>query len=395
MARMTRILFMHQTSSIGGGSYCLLNIIKRLDRQYFEPIVALQNDGPLAKELNKLNVEVVIFSQMVGIPYNRSLFRIGSISTYLRAQYSLKYFVRLLWKVKADVLYLNNMMIYHYLRIAKEAGLKTVIHIREHWPLNEHKIQLSWARKSVYAYADRLIAINHYSASIFPKKQASIVYDWIDMEDRCKYMPLGNIFGEDMTGKKVFLYMGGLQRIKGAYEVVKTFREKLKDNSYRLLVMGFTKEFSGGSIVKIIKTLMYLVGVPTYEYKVKMLAKKDPRIVCITNMYEIKDIVEQSDCMLSYFTIPHANLALAESIILGTPVIAARTEESEEYSSGGKLAFLFEMNNITDFERAIQNFINCGRHGSPSADERQKVAELFSPGKNASILNHILFDLKV
>ena len=56
--------------------------------------------------------------------------------------------------------------------------------------------------------------------------------------------------------------------------------------------------------------------------------------------------------MVSFFTIPHANLALAESIILQTPAIAARTSESLEYSNDGELAILYELGDIEAFKDA-------------------------------------------
>ena len=90
------------------------------------------------------------------------------------------------------------------------------MHVREHWPLDEHKKQLEWLRKIVYFNCDKLIAINHYSASIFPKKDTTIVYDWIDMSNRYKPIPMNVIFGEDVTGKKILLYTGGLLWIKGS-----------------------------------------------------------------------------------------------------------------------------------------------------------------------------------
>ena len=80
------------------------------------------------------------------------------------------------------------MMLYNYLKSAKKCGCKTILHIREHWPLDEHTIQLQWARKYVYKYADEIIAINKYSASVFPDKKSTIVYDWIDFSDR--YEPI-------------------------------------------------------------------------------------------------------------------------------------------------------------------------------------------------------------
>ena len=392
---MTRVLFVHHTSFIGGGSYCLLNIIKVLDRQYFEPLVLLREEGTLAEELRKLDVNVIFFPQMETVPYNRSLLRRKSLHQYLRVFRSLSPFAKLLESIDADVLYLNNMMIYHYLSVAKKQGMKTVLHVREHWPLDEHKTQLRWAQNAVYKHADKLVAINNYGASMFPQKDATIVYDWIDMDERYKPMPMNDIFGEDMTDKKVFLYTGGIQNIKGAYEVVKTFCKKITNPSYRLLVLGFTKELSGDGLIRIIKSILYRIGFPTYEYKVKMIVRSDKRVVCIPRVYEIKDIIEQSCCMLSYFTIPHANLALAESIILGTPVIAARTQESEEYSLDGELASLFEMNDIDDFEQAIRNFINneTELRAELSHENRQKIADMFSPQQNAKRLNDTLKEL--
>lgn len=386
---------MHQASSIGGGSYCLLNIIKAIDRNQFEPVVALLSEGPLADELRKLGVEVVIFRQMAAIPYNRGLLSRGSLMAYWRVQKSIPALKRMLTEKHIDVLYLNNMMLCRYLQPAKECGCKTVVHVREHWPLNEHKRQLEWARRCVYQYADKMIAINRYSASMFPEKEATIVYDWIDMEGRYKPMPMSEIFGEDMTGKKVFLYMGGMQRIKGAFEVVKAFSDTVKDSNYRLLVMGFTKELSGKGMVGRIKMLMYRLSIPTYEYKVKMLIRKDSRIACMNGVYEIKDIVEQAYGMLSYFTIPHANLAMAESIILGTPVIAAKTEEAEEYSLNGKLASLFEMNNMMAFKQAIRDFIADDNQlrSALTKEEREMVTAMFSKERNIAVLNKTLSEL--
>lgn len=391
---MKRILFMHQASCIGGGSYCLLNVVKAVDKTLFEPVVALKSEGPLAGELRNLGVDVIIFPDMAAIPYNRGLMRRGSLRAYWAVERSKKGLKQLLTTKKIDVVYLNNMMLCRYLQSAKECGCKTVIHVREHWPLDEHRRQLEWAKACVYGYADMMIAINHYSASMFPEKEVTIVYDWIDMDSRYKLMPLSEIFGEDMTGKKVLLYTGGMQRIKGAYEVIRTFVDEIAGKDCRLLVMGFTKELSGTGKKRKIKILMSYLGIPTYEYKVKMLASRDNRIACIPGMYEIKDVLEQVDCVVSYFTIPHANLAMAESIILGTPVIAARTEEAEEYSLDGKLANLYEMNNLKAYTNSVKNHLSGNNPKSEMAiEDRENVRMMFSRERNTEVLNKALREL--
>lgn len=385
---------MHQASSIGGGSYCLLNVVKALDKTIWEPVVALKSHGPLEDELRKIGVEVELFPQMMGIPYNQPL-SLWNIRKYWCVLRSEKACVELLRRERIDVLYLNNIMIAPYLQSAKKVGCKTVVHVREHWPLDEHKKQLEWLRKIIYKNCDKLIAINHFSASIFPKKDATIVYDWIDMSSRYKPLPMRNIFGEDMKGKKVFLYLGGMQRIKGAYEVIKTFIETLKGEEYRLLVLGFTSEISSQEGLKgAIKKILSKMGILSYEYKVKREIWKDNRIVCIPGVFELTDLLKQSYCVLSYFTIPHANLSMAESIIVGTPVIAAKTEEADEYSLNGKLAKLFEFKNINAFKQAIRDFDQDGTSlRTALVSEKNEIERMFSKKENEERINYVLKDL--
>ena len=63
---MKRILYVHQVSSVGGASFCLLNIIKGLDRQKYAPSVLLKENGPLAEEFRKLGVTVFLLMKANG-----------------------------------------------------------------------------------------------------------------------------------------------------------------------------------------------------------------------------------------------------------------------------------------------------------------------------------------
>ncbi len=78
----------------------------------------------------------------------------------------------------------------------------------------------------------------------------------------------------------------------------------------------------------------------SYE-QLKKLIESDSRIKCIPSVYEIADIMQQAYCSLSYFAIPHANLALAEGIIMGLPCIAAETSESFGILQKRKVSYAF------------------------------------------------------
>ena len=79
-------------SEIGGGSFCLLNIIKSLDRKKFNPMVLLSNPGPLSFELNKICQG--FDSDVRAMLYNQSFFKLGSVSqlfSILRFQFKIGY----------------------------------------------------------------------------------------------------------------------------------------------------------------------------------------------------------------------------------------------------------------------------------------------------------------
>lgn len=379
---MKRILFMHQASTIGGGSYCLLNVVSSLDRNLFLPIVALNSYGPLVDEFEALGIKVVIFHQMAAIPYNHTMFKVSSIKAYKRVENSIPAFKKILQDHCIDIVYLNNMMIYRYLKPAKECGCKTIMHVREHWPLEEHKIQLKWARKAVASYCDELIAINRYSASIFPDKPSTIIYDWIDFSHRFEPRSMSEIFEEDMEGKRVYLFTGGTARIKGAFEVISTFSKCVSDTDARLLVLGYDLNKPLQGYRTKLKKLLYRFGFDINEMKILNIIKKDSRIHTIPSTYKLVDIIKQSYCMLSYFTIPHANLAMAECITLGTPVIAALTDEALEYSDNGRLAILYPIGDIKAFEQAVSEFNGFAIQDSEAA----KIAFMFSKEENMNRL---------
>lgn len=390
---MARILFVHHVSVVGGASYCLLNVVKALDRNRYTPIVLLRDNGPLVEELKKLDVEVDFCPSLWFYPYNHSLFNIRSLVTIFNLYRSLDDFKVAIKKCSPDIVYFNNTFLFPYLKVTQKLGIKSVIHIREHWPCNQHQKQFRYIQQEILCRADRIIAINEYSARMISPylTKTTIVYDWIDFSERYESRPFNEIFGEDVSQKKVYLYTGGMQRIKGAYEVIKTFSEKVKGDDNRLLVLGFTKEFSRKGWKGKVKFILNKLGMPPYEYKVKAIIQNDSRIVCIPSTYYIRHIFEQAYCMLSYFTIPHANLAMAEAVCLQLPCIAAETEESREYTLDGELANLFQMNNMADFATKIQNLDkNYTQIKENLAELSDVIVEKFSRERNIDVLRSVL-----
>jgi glycosyltransferase involved in cell wall biosynthesis len=332
---------------------------------------------------------------MTLVPYNRSYWHRGIIRAYRNIKKSFPAFEEHLDRISPDAVYFNTMMLAPYLEVAKRKGVKTAIHLREHWPLNEHTRQLSKIQNTISTYADQVVAINGYSASMIPNRDVTIVYDWIDLSNRYEYRPFDDIFREDSSKLKVYLFTGGLQDIKGAAEVVEVFTNRIKGEKNRLLMVGVDPEPNYTGLKNKIRYFLAKTGLYyVYEYNVRRMIASDDRIVCIPAIYALKHIIQQSYCNISFFTIPHANLALAESIIIGTVPVAAKTEESIEYSNGGDLALLFELGNKEDLVKKLIELDNkYDEFKTKLTKDGHIVAELFNRKRNVSVLESVLDNL--
>lgn len=384
------ILYIFHVSSIGGGSFCLLNMVKMLDRELFNPIILLKKDGPLRFELEKLGATVYFEKTLSIVPYNCSIFKIGSLKQFFCVLLSInrvKYWIQ---KTNADIVHINTMMMYPYLLSANKLGKKVVIHIREHWPKDEHRFQLKLAQRVIRKYAVKIIAINETSANLIGlSDKTEIIYDWIDFENRDEKMNFVELFGSCVDELDIFLFLGGTIWLKGALEVVDVFSSKILSKNARLLVVGCdTKELEFVGIRGFLKKILGYFNYHTYTNRVKLLAQQDDRIIFIPSTYHVKSIIEQSFCVLSFFTIPHANLPIAESTWLGKPSISAFTPEAVEYGANSKGVLLFEMNKKSDFEAQIVYALNNKVLLTKLALEGSvAIKKKFDPNRNSEMLN--------
>ena len=390
---MRRILFVFHVSSVGGGSYCLYNLLKAIDRTVFEPVVLLPGYGSLCDEISKLDIRIEYMPGMSTYPYSTSLLSYRSVRKLMGLRGSYSDFAGFLEKESPEIVYFNSLMLFPYLRIAKRAGCKTVLHVREHWVLGKHPVQLASMRKAVYRHADRLVAINRYSASIFPKMSAAIVYDWIDMDSR-KGPSLADIMGPDGDRCKVYLFLGGTTRIKGALQVIRTFSSSIVGEDRRLLVLGVDPSSRVERKKGLRERLLYWTGDKAYEAEVIASCRQDPRVVCAPALYEIATIMEQAAGYVSFFTIPHANLALAESVISQLPAVVARTDESLEYSEEGRLCLLYGLGDLDEFKSAwLKLDADPTALEAELASGSERVAARFAPDRNGSVFNQVLKSL--
>ncbi len=393
---MKKILYIFHVSEIGGGSLCLLNMIKELDKTKFTPIVLLKNEGSLSVLLSNLGVSVFIENSLSTIPYNQSVFRLSSVKQYYSVIRSLKIYKKWLLKINPDIVHINTMMMYPYAKHAQDLNKKVIIHMREHWPINEHQTQFRVARYFINKYANRIIAINNTSATFlnFPEK-TEIVYDWIDLNGRDGKVNLKDDYGIDVNKDKVFLFLGGTQLIKGAYEVLSVFSKNTIENKAKLLVLGVDNiAYDKNGIKAFVKKVLRTVRLPVRADKLKGILQNNKNIIQLPKVNDVFSLYQQVYCTVAFPTIPHAILPIVESIWNGTPVISVDTQEGREYSFNGISADLVPINDIEALEKSVLYAINNVEELKKTTEKGIKfIQKTFDKERNSAKLNGIYVDL--
>ena len=396
MLAKTKILYIFHVSDIGGGSFCLLNIIKKLDKNTHTPIVLLKSEGPLAVELKKIGTTVYFEKSISTVLYNKNIFSLHSFRLIYGLLYSLPKIKKWLKEIEPEIVHLNTMMLYPYLRPASQLKIKTVVHMRENWPKEEHQIQFKLAKWFINKYTDKIVAINQTSADVLGLNyKTEVIHDYINFDGRSNNYDFKKLLGNNYQSLKIFSFFGGTNWQKGALQVVETFVNKISNKDVRLIVVGSRNKniaFNGfwGKLKKILSKVDYY----RYVDKVKHIAQKDKRVVFVDNTYHVKSIIEQSQCIVSFFSIPHANLTMAEASSLGKPSIAADTPEAKEYCNNGESALLFQMNNKKEFEEKILFFLqNIESIASKAQVGKEIVKTMFNSELNSNLLNNLYRNL--
>jgi glycosyltransferase involved in cell wall biosynthesis len=161
------ILYINHVSEMGGGEWSLLQLIEYIDRDRYNPVLLLQEPGPLSMKAKELGIE----SHFLRMRGWRKLNCV--MANYCLTIPALKRIVR---QFGIDLIHCNAYRLNPYaVNVAKSFGMPCVTHIR--WfkePAHIKKFQLD--------KADALIAVSKSMASFFNRvKSIETVYDGIDV----------------------------------------------------------------------------------------------------------------------------------------------------------------------------------------------------------------------
>jgi glycosyltransferase involved in cell wall biosynthesis len=387
MARKKIILFAFHCSGIGGGSWCLFEILKNLDQTRFEPYVLLTSAGPLVERIRLLGFPVIVDPKVSEFPIYGER-QVAGLLQLLKAilfyPRGFRRFYNHCRQINPDVVYLNSSAQFFLPWPAKKAGVKTVVlHNREHWePAGILKIKLLMKNWMTRHFIDQVFSITEcgIKAIGFPEKSA-VVRDWPSFDDE-SHLDVRAALGiaEDQF---LILLTGGFQQIKGTRDMIAAASMMTTRERVAVVVLGCSVYQSPAWKLLLKKILCR----SSYTESVMQLAARCRNVFLLQPTLQVKAYLNACDVLVAPFRMPHAAKAALEAQFLGKPVVLYDSLEAREYVLHGETGVIVPHSDIRALAAALDD-LALHPEKSVQMGERGKnfVRKCFSKDTSMSFL---------
>lgn len=394
---MKNILIIHHGRGVGGGLIALLGLLEELKIKNNVHVLCVFNSEAV-QYIEKLGVTVTIakskfYSRFYGVFVHseasyfdiidccRNLKNLITffLSKYIYAKKELSNL-----NIEFDTIYLNSTFISDWALAAKKNKKQTCIHIREPLAKGIFGFRKGIIKNCINKYCDQIIAISNDNAlRVGFEDRTKIVYDPVVMKGRSTSFQV-----DKNPNFKYFLYLGGMQRIKGFEQFVQSL-PYLNEN-VRVYFLGGDFRFPNNKLKK------FILFFDPYMWRINSLIgnlNKSKHIIKIGLVDNIFDYYANSIALVSPFSKPHAALPVLESFSIGKPVIVSDIVGMDEIVDLNNGLF-FKNGNGRELASAINKMANLdnSEYHDMCDNAKNKFFEIVKHnGSVQSVINELFF----
>ncbi|TIT55048.1 MAG: glycosyltransferase family 4 protein [Mesorhizobium sp.] len=350
-----KVLYFHHATGLGGAPRSLSLLIRGLDRERFQPIVAMpkrEGNGAVKALFREAGAEVLEERDIR--PFNgSSVARNDALKdrAYAIASYPLtvRCAKRLVNDVRPDLVHLNSTCL-----VAAAAGahmaspkLPVIAHVRE--PLLSNR----WGRALASLnrrHMNAFISIDEAGLRTLGSKDVdgTVVYNFVDdeafhsdPESGEKYRRMQAWDADDV----VFLFLARVAPSNGPLELVKLIDANIQKlhPSARFVVAGFPERKADYALA-------------AYE-----AIKQSPRCVALDFVEDAVPLMLASDVIVAPFTEPHSARSVFEGAALGKPGLVANVPHLVELVRDGHTGAVFSWEEPDTFVSAVNDLCNSDK----------------------------------
>lgn len=179
---MKRILYLHAGAEMYGADKVLLELVKGLDKDEFEPHIILPNDGPLVEALRQVGAQVSVLDYPI---LRRKYFNPKGIADYIRSyNFYAKQIALYARQHSIDMVHNNTAAVLEGIYLKRKLKLPLIWHVHE--IIVKPKAISDFINMLMGRYADKIVTVsqavaNHIKQSPFIKdSQVEVIYNGVD-----------------------------------------------------------------------------------------------------------------------------------------------------------------------------------------------------------------------
>lgn len=377
-----RILYINTSSVLFGAERRLLDILNNLDKEKFEPVVALPAEGPLGKKLTEEGVKNFILDFKFKV-----LFK--NIGRFFELN---RHFLNILKEYEIDIIHVNLHYLVSNFWLAFLISRKPVIiHLRAHaW--------LDVFEKFVFSRCHRILCVSEYVRQAFFEKRRSdffispnkdkleVLYDGIDVEKFRQNPELVRFRREVRVAdkEKVVGLVGAIDQIKGQDIFIHAARRvcDVYPNT-RFVIVGD----------------VYLVSKTKKAYKEKLppLIRRlhlEKNVFIFGFQENVPEIMNSLDILVQPSSHEALGTSLVEAMACRKPVVGTRVDGIPEVIGSEGAGILMELRTPQALAEAILYYLENPEEAKQAGEiARRRVEELFDTRKNVRRLEDIYLKL--
>ncbi len=378
------ILFLSHDAELQGAERCLLDLVTRLDRERFEPLVLLPWPGPLTERLQEAGVPYLVrYVIKHWTPYPKHA-NAEYLWQYLRGwRQRLWALMHLIEDRAIDLVYTNTTTILDGALAARRAGVPHLWHIHEYLDDNPDIrafLPHAWMDRIILRLSDRIVTPSQTLASIrFPQagEKVKVVYNGIEPSRL-----------ETGDGRRI----RGERRIPADAPVV-TFLGAISPTKDPL-----TFARAAAHVAEVRPDVHFLLagaGVdPELEMRLRTFVESHGlggRLHLLGFRRDVPDLLAATTVLVSTSIQETFGRTLIEAMALGKPVVATRCGGPEEVVVDGETGFVVPPKDPEATAAAVLKLLNdpalAARMGAAGRRrvERHFTADAFARGIEAVI----------
>jgi glycosyltransferase involved in cell wall biosynthesis len=385
-----RILFVSHASGLCGSETSLLNLLKKIDRAKYEPLVLVPNNGLLVKELECLGVKSIVYPIQRWAVSSSRYSKVHLKEVIFGLPKRVYFLCKLIKREKIDLVYANSVLVIDDAIAAKLKHIPRICHIRNflynnstlafYFPIPLICILEYWLSSKIILVSEAVRKSYNFEKIGKYNGKVKVIHNGVDVE---KFSANTLVDAEDNLRQelgleektKIIALVGRYQEEKGVIEFVES--AKIVTSSFPNAIFVLIGDQCQGTYNRL-KALVEKFGI---KNKVYFLDFRTNIVPLYRTIY----------ALVSASWFEALSRTILEAMAAAKPVIASKCGGPQEIVIDGETGFLVPIKSHQNLAKAIIKLLNnpelaqeMGRHG------QKRVIRFFSLEKHVQKIENII-----